>query len=145
MILSQDRDQLRNAYVQAWKKTRADQPLDPLEQQLVRVISEHPEYHALLEDEETALHRDFSPEAGEVNPFLHMGLHIAVREQLATERPAGIRKAFRNLQRRGVNPHEAEHRVMECLSRAMWDIQHNGRPFDDTVYLKCIRNMARGR
>lgn len=145
MILSQDRNQLRDAYIQAWKKNRADQPLEPLEQQLVQVISEHPEHHALLEDEEAALHRDFSPEAGAVNPFLHMGLHIAVREQLVTERPVGIRKAFQNLQRRGVTPHEAEHRVMECLGQALWDIQHRQRPFDDAAYLKCIRKMARGR
>jgi hypothetical protein len=37
-----------------------------------------------------SLYRDFTrPGEGE-NPFLHMGLHLALREQIATDRPAGI-------------------------------------------------------
>ena len=86
----QDRSGLRRLYVEAWRKHRAGRPLEPLEHQIVTVIEQHPEYHALLEDEAEALGRDFTPEAGQSNPFLHMGLHLAIREQAATDRPAGI-------------------------------------------------------
>ena len=86
----QDRSGLRRLYVEAWRKHRAGRPLEPLEHQIVTGIEQHAEYHALLEDEAEALGRDFTPEAGQSNPFLHMGLHLAIREQAATDRPAGI-------------------------------------------------------
>ncbi|WP_204318325.1 DUF1841 family protein [Serratia marcescens] len=38
-----------------------------------------------------------SVELGETNPFLHMGLHLAVREQVATDRPQGIRTVYTKL------------------------------------------------
>ena len=143
MIFSQDRDQLRAAYFAAWNKARADQPLEPLEQQIVEVITEHPEYHALLEDEATAIHKDFSPEAGESNPFLHMALHIAIREQLATDRPIGIQKAYRKVRKHSADVHKAEHRIMECLGHAIWEIQRYRRPFNEAAYLQCVRKAAK--
>ena len=143
MIFSQDRDQLRITYFQAWKKARANQPLEPLERDIVQVIAEHPEYHALLEDEEAALDQDFSPEAAEVNPFLHMGLHLAIREQIATDRPQGIQKAHRRLGRRRADPHVTEHCMMECLVQMIWDSQHFERMPDEAAYLQCIRKLSK--
>jgi len=94
---NQSRDELRRVYVEAWRKRRAGLPVEPLEAQVADVIALHPEYHAALERGADALERDYTPEGGQSNPFLHMGLHLAVRDQLATDRPAGIRQAFQNL------------------------------------------------
>ena len=143
MLFSQDRDQLRSNYLQAWRKARAQQSLTALERQLVEVITEHPEYHALLEDEETALDSDFNPDDGGVNPFLHMGLHLAIREQIATDRPAGIQKAYRDLNRQNATPHETEHSVMECLGQILWESQRYGRTPDQTAYLECVRKRRK--
>ena len=86
---SQSRDELRRVYVEAWRKRRAGLPVEPLEAQVADVIALHPEYHAALERSDAALERDYTPEGGQSNPFLHMGLHLAVRDQIATDRPAG--------------------------------------------------------
>jgi hypothetical protein len=96
----QNRDQMRRMYLEAWRKYSARAPLEPLEAQLAAVIAEHPEYVTWLEAGDGALGADFTPEGGRENPFLHMGLHLAIREQVATNRPAGIAEVHRKLSER---------------------------------------------
>ena len=138
---NQSRDELRRVYVEAWRKRRAGLPSEPLEAQVADVIALHPEYHAALERGEDALGSDYTPEGGQSNPFLHMGLHLAVRDQIATDRPAGLRKAFENLAQRIGSAHDAEHRIIECLAEAMWDAQRSGRPPDEIAYLQRVLRL----
>jgi hypothetical protein len=141
MIFGQDRTELRRLFVEAWRR-RVDQlPVEPLHDQIATVIALHPEYHALVEGP-AALERDWTPADGETNPFLHMGMHLALREQVATDRPAGIRAAFQRLTERLGDPHAAEHEAFECLGRALWEAQRAGRPPDEAAYLECIRQRA---
>jgi hypothetical protein len=138
----QDRSGLRRHYLEAWRKHRAGAPLEPLEFQLVTVVEQHPEYHALLEDDAQALARDFTPESGQSNPFLHLGLHLAIREQVATDRPAGIAAIHRELARRLGDAHEAEHRMLDKLGEALWFAQRTGRPPDEIAYLDSLRRVC---
>ena len=141
----QDRSGLRRHYVEAWRKHRAGTPLEPLEHQLVAAIEQHPEYQALFEGDEQALGRDYTPESGQSNPFLHLGLHLAIREQVATDRPAGIAAVHRELSRRLGDAHEAEHRMLEKLGEALWYSQRTGRPPDEAAYLESLRQLSGGR
>jgi hypothetical protein len=141
----QDRGGLRRLYCAAWRKHRAGRPLEPLEHQIVVVIEQHPEYHSLLEDEAEAVGRDFAPEAGQSNPFLHMGLHLAIREQSATDRPAGIAAIRTQLAERLADPHEAEHRMLERLGEALWLSQRTGQPPDEAAYLDALRRLLNRR
>lgn len=138
---NQSRDQLRRVYIEAWRKRRAGLPIEPLEAQVADVIALHPEYHAALEGDDDALARDYTPEGGQSNPFLHMGLHLAVRDQIATDRPAGIRKAFQTVAARLGSEHDAEHRIIECLAEAMWEAQRSGRPPDEAAYLQRVLRL----
>jgi hypothetical protein len=138
---NQSRDQLRRVYLEAWRKRREGLPIEPLEAQVADVIALHPEYHAALERGDDALDRDYTPESGQSNPFLHMGLHLAVRDQIATDRPAGIRKAFQSVAARLGSEHEAEHRIIECLAEAMWEAQRSGRPPDEAAYLQRVLRL----
>jgi len=141
----QDRSGLRRHYVEAWRKHRAGTPLEPLEHQLVTAIEQHPEYHPLFEGDEQTLGRDYTPESGQSNPFLHLGLHLAIREQVATDRPAGIAAVHRELSRRLGDAHEAEHRMLEKLGEALWFSQRTGRPPDEAAYLESLRQLIGGR
>lgn len=136
------RDDMRRMYLDAWRKHKARLPLEPLETQLVDVIVEHPEYHSLLDDPDAARAKDFSPESGESNPFLHMGMHLAIRDQTATDRPPGIRAAFASLERRK-GKLEAEHVLAEHLAEMIWQSQRSGLPPDEQVYLRRVRAMLR--
>jgi hypothetical protein len=128
-------------YVEAWRKHVESRPLEPLEDQIVRVLEQHPEYHSVVESGPDTLHREFLPEAGQSNPFLHMGLHLAIREQVATNRPFGIAAIHRELVRRTGDVHEAEHRMIECLGKAMWRSQRAGLPPDEAAYLESLRRL----
>ena len=138
---NQSRDQLRRVYIEAWRKRREGLPIEPLEAQVADVIALHPEYHAALERGDDALDRDYTPEGGQSNPFLHLGLHLAVRDQIATDRPAGIRKAFQTVAAHLGSEHEAEHRIIECLAEAMWEAQRSGRPPDEAAYLQRVLRL----
>jgi hypothetical protein len=140
---NQSRDQLRRVYIEAWRKRRAGLPTEPLEAQVADVIALHPEYHAVLEGADDTLARDYTPEGRQSNPFLHMGLHLAARDQITTDRPAGIRKAFQTVAARLGSEHEAEHRIIECLAEAMWEAQRSGRPPDEQAYLAAVLRLAR--
>lgn len=142
MMLGEDRDSLRRQFAAAWAKARAGQPLTALEHRVAEVIAAHPEYQPLLEGEPSLLQRDFNPDAGEGNPFLHMGLHLAIREQVATDRPAGIRAVHQRLTRRLGDPLAAEHQMMECLGIALWEAQRFGHAPDEANYLHCLRRLG---
>ena len=138
MLFSNDRSQLRKAYAEAWHKLQQGQPMQPLERQIAEVVREHPEYHTLIQNTDS----DFLPEMGDTNPFLHMGMHLALREQLATHRPAGIGDCYQARLARHGAAHEAEHEMMECLGEALWTAQREGREPDEAAYLACLRARA---
>lgn len=141
MLFGQNRDELRRFYVQAWRKYREALPLQPLEALICEVIALHPEYHAMLEDEEQAVAQEFSAENGQGNPFMHMGMHLGLREQITTRRPAGIESVYDKLAKRLGDAHQAEHRMMECLGQAMWEAQRSGVPPDERAYLECLKRI----
>lgn len=139
MFFGNDRNALRKAYADAFEKFQRKQPLSPLEQQIAQVIHEHPEYHRHL----THLQQDFLPEDGQTNPFLHMGMHLALREQLATNRPSGIRECYQQLCLKQGSEHEAEHEMMECLGEALWQAQRSATLPDEQAYLACLKQRSK--
>jgi Domain of unknown function (DUF1841) len=141
VFAGQDREQLRQMYRDSWRKYTARQPLEPLEAQVAGVIAEHPEYVPLLESGPQVLTADYTPEGGRTNPFLHMGLHLAIREQAATDRPAGITQIHQALAKRLGDPHAAEHAMLELLAETLWEAQRSGRAPDEQRYLERLRTL----
>ena len=138
------RDESRQYFLKVWEKMSRNEALGPLESIIARTIAEHPEYHRLLDQAEAVLSQDF--EAGEMaaNPFLHMGLHVALSEQLQTDRPAGIRALYqRILAQEPDNRHALEHGIIECLRAALWQAGQSGIAPDDARYLACVRQLLR--
>ena len=137
----QDREQGRRFFIQVWRKYNDGAALEPLEQLLLGVLLEHPEYQGTLSDADTALGVEYTPESGMSNPFLHMGMHIAIREQVATDRPAGIAALYRRLLGKYRDEHTLEHAMMECLGEALWTAQRNNMPPDEAGYLDCLKRL----
>ena len=140
MIFGQDRNELRKMYADAWSKRGKKLPLSPLETQIADVIEMHPEYHADVSGED--LEQDYSPDGGQTNPFLHMGLHLGIREQVSTDRPAGIAEVYKATAAKTGDIHAAEHEMIECLAETLWEAQNQNRAPDEQKYLERLRRLA---
>lgn len=140
MIFSHNRNTLRKFYQESWVKLQDKQNLNPLEMQVIEVINDHPEYKDVILNK--PLDQEWFPEAGEENPFLHLGLHIALREQLMTDKPDGIRNIAKNLLTK-YEAHQVEHKMMDCILEALWQNQANdfSKP-DLRAYIECTRRIC---
>jgi hypothetical protein len=141
-VFNPSRDQARNFLFETWRKYRERAPLEGLETVAVDVMLLHSEYHHILDDPGRFLDRDYVPEQGEANPFLHMSLHLAIEEQLAIDQPPGIRAEFERLLARRGDRHDALHAVLECLGETVWRAQRTRTPPDGEAYLECLRRQA---
>lgn len=131
----------RQMFFTSWQKYRQKQPLQPLEQQLVAVINDHPEYQALLESSPGLTEQTYYPELGQTNPFLHMGLHLAIREQVSTDRPVGISEAYKKLLIRYNDRLAVEHIMMDVLAECLWQAQRNNCAPDEKIYLSSLKKL----
>jgi ABC-type uncharacterized transport system permease subunit len=138
LMFNPSRDEARRFLTDAWAKYRAGAPLSGLEKTASGLIAMHPEYHATFEHPDRHVERDYTPEAGDVNPFLHLSLHLAVAEQLAIDQPPGIRAQFERLRAARGDEHAALHDVLECLGEVIWQAQRNRAPPDGQLYLDCL-------
>lgn len=136
-MFNPSREQARQFLVDAWRKRCEALPATPLETLAADIVALHPEYHTLLTDADT-LERDWTPEDGAMNPFLHLSLHLAIEEQLSIDQPPGIRAAFENRLRRHGERHAALHDVLECLGETLWRAQRDKRPLDGVAYVDCV-------
>jgi hypothetical protein len=140
-MFTPSREEARRFLIDAWTKFRAREPLSALEHRAAELIALHPEYHPILEAPERNLDRDWRPESGDVNPFLHLSLHVAVAEQLAIDQPPGIRAEFERIKGARGDEHAALHAVLECLGEVLWNAQRHGTPPDARLYLACLERQ----
>jgi hypothetical protein len=142
-VFNPSRDQAREFLFEVWRKHGAGEVLTPLEALTLDVVMRHPEYHAMLGNRERYLDRDWKPEGGETNPFLHLQMHLAIEEQLSIDQPHGIRDAVQALARARDSEHDARHEVMECLAEVIWHAQRYGGGFDNATYLDCVKKRVK--
>jgi len=139
-MFGSDRNEMRQMFYTAWSNFNNKALLQPLEQVIVNIIQQHPEYHSFLNDEST-INKDFTPEMGKTNPFLHMSMHIAIHEQLSTQRPVIIQEIHKTLSAKHGDPHQAEHALMECLGQMIWQAQRDQTAPNEEHYIDCIEKL----
>lgn len=137
-MFSPSRQDARGIFFDTWRKYRARETLAGIETLILEVVLQHPEYHALLTQPEQFMERDYAPEQGETNPFLHMSMHLALAEQLSIDQPAGIRIRHAALLARTADAHAAQHEVMDCLVEMIWQAQRHRTAPDAAIYLACL-------
>ncbi|MBI5919499.1 MAG: DUF1841 family protein [Nitrosomonadales bacterium] len=137
-MFNPSRDQARSFLFDAWRKRRAGELLTPLEDLTAQLIEKHPEFHELLANPDTALDKDYLPEHGTTNPFLHLMMHLTIEEQISIGQPHGVREQFARLTQKYESEHEAQHAMMECLGEMIWQAQRNKTAPDAAIYLDCM-------
>lgn len=141
-LFNPSRDQAREFLFALWAKYRAGEPLAGVEPIMLEIVLAHPEYHALLENPARYREREYRPEDGETNPFLHLMLHLALVEQVSLDQPPGVRACLDALRARLGEAMAAEHALMDCLAEEVWRVQRHRQAFDATRYLDCARARA---
>lgn len=138
-MFTPSRQDARRFFFETWRKRKAGEPLTDLEKQTLALLLEHPEYHPIVDNPSEYLEQEWTPEQGQSNPFLHLGLHLAIVEQLSIGQPFGIRELYAELARKHDDEHAAQHDMMECLGEMIWQAQRYGGGPDVNLYLSCIR------
>ena len=141
-MFNPSREQVRQFFCEAWRKHRERLPLEGAEVTAADLVEHHPEYHALLENPQAAIEQEFTPDGGQMNPFLHLSLHLAIADQISIDQPPGVRAAYHALRAR-LEVHDAEHAILECLGETLWRSQSEGKPLDAFAYLACLESAAR--
>ncbi len=142
MLFGNDRSTLRKIYFEAWHKFKENLPMEPLEKQLAHTIEQHPKYHDIFNNPEKYLNYDFSVDQNEANPFLHLGLHTTILEQVSTNRPEGITQIYKALLQKFGNSLEVEHQMINVLVDTLYEIQNTGEDFNEKNYLEKIRKLV---
>ena len=137
-MFNPSRDQVRQFFFAVWAKYRAGQALAGAEQPALEAVLAHPEYHAILDQPEQFQERDYLPESGETNPFLHLSMHLAIAEQLSVDQPPGIRERYQHLLKQHSDTMAAQHAIMDCLGEMIWQVQRHQTAFDSAAYLRCL-------
>lgn len=142
-MFNPSRDQVRQFFFKVWEKYKNKQPLEGAEALALPIILQHPEYHAMLDQPERYLDRDYPPEFGETNPFLHLAMHLSLAEQASIDQPPGIRERLDRLTSRLGERMQAEHAAMDCLAEMIWQAQRHGGAYDAAGYLTCLDGKIR--
>ena len=141
-MFNPNRDQARQFFIDTWAKFQRRDALSPLEEKTAAIISRHPEYHRVLQNPESFITTDWRPEAGDINPFLHLGFHLAIQEQLDIDQPHGIRAIYAQLAAIHDDEHAALHQIVDCLGETLWQSQRTAQPLDGALYLQLLRQRA---
>lgn len=136
-----ERDALRQMYFQAWHKFCQQEPLTEVEKQIAAVIYDHPEYHLFFNLSTQAQEDEIKAASGMGNPFLHLGMHLTLRDQIATDMPPGIRNIFQKLQQVNGDSLTAEHLMLPCLEQALWQAMQNNGQLDQLAYLDALNQL----
>jgi len=140
-MFGDDRQKLRQQFYDAWQKYQQNSVLTPLEDEIVGLILHHPEYEFIFQDENSLAEYETNPPENSTNAFLHLSLHLSIREQVSTNRPEGIQVVYQQLLEKVGDPHEVEHRMIECLGKIMWEIINNNKALDEQEYLDMLRKL----
>jgi hypothetical protein len=133
---------VRRFFCQTYAKHVGKQILTPLENIAARWVVEHPEYHSELSDEAAAIARDYPPEGGKSNPFLHLAMHLSISEQVQADLPAGLKVAYGMALSKHGDPHATHHAVMEVLGKVLWEAQRMKLQPDMDAFVEGVRRLA---
>lgn len=139
MLFNPSRQDARRFFFDTWQKSKSGADLSDLEKMVLPILIDHPEYHAILDRPEQYMEQEWTPEMGQSNPFLHLGLHVAIEEQRSIDQPFGIRSLYAQLALRHGSEHQAQHSMMDCLGEMIWHAQRHGGGPDVNRYIGCIR------
>ena len=134
------RARLRARFTAVAVRLASGLPIAAEDAHLAGVLDDHPEARARLAAHGAGPGAGPEPEEDESAFFLHLALHVALREQAAADLPPGIRALYEAYLARAAGDRlRAEHRMLPALEEAVArSLAHPGGD-DPQPYLEALR------
>lgn len=142
-MFTPSRDDARRFFFNTWHNHKIGIQLTDLERTALAILIMHPEYHQILDQPDRYLTYEWTAEDGQGNPFLHLGLHLALEEQRSIDQPPGIRQIYGQLAAQMNDEHLAQHACIEALAETIWHAQRNNVPLNNETYLEKLRSQIK--
>lgn len=108
------------------------------EKEIAWIMLEHEEFNDDFRNAEELADYEYNPDS-EVNPFMHIGIHIAVENQLKQKEPLEVCEFYNAAKERGVSHHEIIHRLGFILMPLVFHTLKHLKPFDNERYKNLLR------
>jgi hypothetical protein len=131
----------RARLAEIWRQARED--VDQLrgeERVLADQMLAHNEFRKVWDTIETVGDHMFDPKK-EANPFLHISMHVALENQIASNDPPETRETFERLVEGGMDPHEAKHAILRVLIHEIWNILSQHERFNRERFCKELAKL----
>ncbi len=125
-------------YLDTWERMKKGETLSGAAGMIAEAMRAHPEFDVWWPQGEAAFHPQ-EIDGYIVNPLVHIGLHVAIEKQMDHEEPEELVEAFRALCERGLNPHEAVHRLAGLWGNLYFKSVRRGGPLEEGTYLEELR------
>ncbi len=126
-----------------WEKAK-ERKLDELDEddkQIAMIMLDHAaDFHNQFEFADVTKEHEFSPE-DEVNPFMHICLHLIVENQLAERNPPEVFQFYNAMMKKKCSRHEALHLIANILFPMIFQVQRLQKPFDLDRYRTLLKKM----
>ncbi len=130
-----------------WELAKNDQ-LDNMpdeERRLAQIMLEHEdEFFNSFEFADVLAEHDYDPES-EVNPLLHITLHVVVENQLKEKEPIEVCQFYNSMRKQKVSHHDTVHLISGIIAPLMFSLIKDHQEFDMNLYSSLLKKCKSKR
>ncbi len=119
---------------EVWGKIKEEKELSPEDKKLAKILLEHEEYSNLWD----AISSHPKKRAEQINPYLHVYLHIAIENQIGEENPRQVGRYVSQ----SIDKHKAIHEIIAIFSEHLFEALKYRKPLDRLKYIQRLNEMS---
>lgn len=137
----QKRIHLKNLH-RIWEKATSDKitKLKGDEKKIAEIMMQHQELHDQFEIADKLADREYDPN-NEVDPFIHIDIHLAIEGQLESGEPVETEIFIETMESKGIPRHEAVHCAGMILTRMAYESTQKLGYFDVYRYKELLNRL----
>lgn len=117
-----------------WKKVKEEKELSQEDKKLAKILLEHEEYYNLWD----AISSPPKKIAEQINPYLHVYLHLAIENQIREENPRQVSRYVSQ----SSDKHKAIHEIVAIFSEYLFEALKYRKPIDRLKYIQRLNEVS---
>ncbi|NWF56738.1 MAG: DUF1841 family protein [Syntrophaceae bacterium] len=130
----------RNRLIWEVAKTGVLGGLSGEDKKLAEIMLEHEEFHNQFEIADILSEHEYDPD-NEVNPFLHVTLHVIAETQLENKDPIEVYQFYNAMRKKGSSHHDAVHLIGMVLFPFILKTLQKQKAFDLEGYRSRLKKL----